>query len=103
MPESADLDITSQRRVSTFQRAAALMGTISGRQDYSSASERFEDVTMLLFRPLCQEGDEPRIRLYQAGVGQNLTEISEDEYFYRLKRLYNLRNPHAPIGEENLV
>lgn len=102
MPESADLDITAQRRISTFQRAAALLGTISGRQDYSSASERFEDVTMLLFQPLYHEGDEPQIRLYQAGIGQKLDEISETEFFSWLRRLYNLRNPHAPIGDESL-
>jgi len=102
MPEAASLDTTAHRRLSTFERAATLLGTISGRQDYSSASERFQDITMLLFRPLRQEGDEPQIRLYQAGIGQKLAELSEIEFFSRLGRLYNLRNPHAPIGEESL-
>ncbi|MCL4369956.1 MAG: hypothetical protein M1380_03480, partial [Chloroflexi bacterium] len=58
MPEDANLDRTALRRISTFRRAAMLFGTISGRQDYSSAGERFEDVTMMLFRPVREGGGE---------------------------------------------
>ncbi len=39
MPEGSNLDRTPQRRISTFQRAAMLLGTIAGRHDYSSMAE----------------------------------------------------------------
>ena len=100
MPEDANLDKTPQRRISTFQRAAMLLGTVSGRQDYSSAGERFEDVTMMLFRPIRREGEEPWVKLYVASTKQDLQELTEDQYFARLRDLYNLRNPHAQIGIE---
>ncbi len=100
MPEDADLDRTAIRKISTFQRASMLFSTISGRQDYSSAGERFEDVTMMLFRPVREEGREPWVKLYTAGPRQDLQELAEDQYFERLRDLYNLRNPHAQIGIE---
>lgn len=100
MPEDANLDRTALRRISTFRRAAMLFGTISGRQDYSSAGERFEDVTMMLFRPVREGGGEPWVKLYGAGTGQDLQELTEEHYLGRLTDLYNLRNPHSQIGVE---
>ena len=78
-----------------------LFGTISGRQDYSSAGERFEDVTMMLFRPV-RDAEEPWVRLYSASPRQELRELSEEQYFIRLRDIYNIRNPHAQIGVEEL-
>jgi hypothetical protein len=98
MPEDADLDRTGQRHISTFKRATMLFGTISGRTDYSVAGERFENVTMMLFRPL-RAGGKPWVRLIDAGTGQDMSEM---EYFLRLRQLYNVRNPHTQIGVEAL-
>ncbi len=102
MPEDANLDKTALRRISTFQRAAMLLGTIGGRHDYSSAGERFEDVTMLLFRPLQEGGGEPQVKLYAATTKPELQELSETDYFLRLRDMYNVRNPHAQVGIEEL-
>lgn len=99
MPEEADQDTTARRRISTFQRAAMLLGTISGRAEHSSAAEKLENVTMLLFRPLRAEDGEPWVRLFDA---TNMQEVSEEAYFRRLREIYNLRNPHAQIGVEEL-
>lgn len=101
VPAEANLDKTPQRRISTFQRASMLLGTISGRQDYSSAGEKFEDVTMLLFGPM-RDGQEPWVKLYAASPRQELMELSEKQYFAHLRDIYNIRNPHAQIGIEEL-
>lgn len=103
MPEEAGRDETAQRRISTFQRASMLLGTIGGRQDYSSAGERFEDVTMLLFSPVKQQDGEPWVRLYAASAGPESQELSEDEYYARLQGIYNIRNPHSQIGVGELI
>lgn len=100
LPEQADLDITPQRTLSTYARAMRLFGTMGGRADYASAGERFEDFTMLLFRPLQQPSDEPALRLHEA-VTQR--EITEPDYFRHLRELFNRRNPHAPIGVPGLA
>ncbi len=102
MPEAADLDTTLGRRISTFRQAAMLLGTISGRQDYSSPGEKFEDVTMLLFSPLREGAEEPWIKLYGASTGQPLHELPEEGYFLRLRDIYNVRNPHSQIGIQEL-
>jgi hypothetical protein len=99
MPEDADRDITPMRRISTFQRATMLFGTISGRADYSSAGEKFENVTMMLFGPLREAGGEPWVRLLDAGTREELTEV---EYFLRLRDIYNVRNPHTQVGVDVL-
>lgn len=91
MPEDADRDITPGRRISTFQRASILFGTISGRADYASAGERFEDVTMLLFGPMRETGEEPWVRLVSARTREERTEA---EYFLHLRDIYNQCNPH---------
>src|SRR5439155_4168786 len=66
MPEEANLDRTALRKISTFQRAAMLFGAISGRADYTAPGEKFEDVTMMLFRPLGAGADVPQVRLFNA-------------------------------------
>lgn len=99
MPEDADQDTTTQRRISTFRRAGMLLGTLSGREEHSSAAERFEDVTMMLFGPLREGEQEPWVRLYSAASGEQLT---EDQYFRRLRDIYNARNPHAQLGIDDL-
>lgn len=99
MPEGADQDTTALRRISTFQRARMLLGTLSGRFEHSSAAERFENVTMMLFRPLSGGMNEPWVRLYDAASGNELTEA---QYFLLLRDIYNARNPHAQVGVEEL-
>lgn len=99
MPEDANLDIGPQRRISTFQRAMMLLGTISGRPDYTSAGEKFEDVTMMLFQPRSEPNDEPWVKLYARGTREQL---SEQEYFERLRNIYNVRNAQSQIGVEHL-
>jgi hypothetical protein len=103
MPEEADEDVTPQRRISTMERARLLFGTISGREDYSSPGEKFEDVVMMRFRPATIENPEPVVNLYLATTrpGQR-PELSEEQYFSRLRDIYNIRNPHAQIGIEPL-
>lgn len=99
MPEDADQDTTALRRMSTFRRASMLFGTISGREEHSSAADKFENVMMMLFGPVRGEQNEPWVRLYLAGSNMELT---EDEYFRRLRDIYNARNPHFQVGVEDL-
>jgi len=54
---------------------------------------------MLLFQPVKEKGPKPWIRLFDAQSGK---ETSEKEYFALLRQIYNNRNPHAVIGEEEL-
>lgn len=99
MPERSRTEKGSQMKISTFERAAHLYGTISGRRIYGDPAERFEDVTLMLHRPV-PPGGEPSdawVKLYEAGAG--MREVSEAEYFQRLLTIYNDRNPHAMIGE----
>ena len=96
-PVGADEDITRARSTSTFRRATALFATISGREEYTDPGEKFENVTMLLFRPVGAEGLQPTVRLVDAKTGR---EMSEPEYFAMLRGLHNARNPHATIGVE---
>lgn len=99
MPDEADHDVTAQRKVSTFRRAMALFSTISGRVDHSSAAEKFENVTMMLFGPVRSPGGETWTRLYDAREG---IELSEEQYLSRIRNIYNVRNPHAQVGESQL-
>ena len=99
-PAAADQDVTRSRPISTFQRATRLLATISGRREYTDPGEKFEDVTMMLFQPVTDRGPEPYVRLIDARARQ---EIHEEAYFLRLRALYDIRNPHAAIGEEIAV
>lgn len=98
-PLNADEDRTALRKVSTFERARKLFATVSGRRDYTDPGEKFEDVTLLLFEPYSKEKPTPDIRLINALTNEL---YSEEEYFQRLRRVYNARNPHGLIGEEDL-
>jgi len=108
MPEAADQDRTRLRVISTFRRASMLLGTISGREEYTDAGEKFEDVTMVLFSPIAASGpgavsNGAGARLFVASPNPNSSiEISEEEYFARLRDHYNLRNPHAQVGIDQL-
>ena len=95
MPEDADLNHTERRTVSTFARAARMMASISGRENYSDTPESFEDATMLRYRP-DNHPEGPSVALFRA---EGLVSISEGEYIERLRRTYNRRNPLRPIGE----
>ena len=95
MPEDADLDRTARRTVSTFARAARMMASISGRENYSDTPESFEDATMLRYRP-DNHSEGASVALFRA---EGLIPISEDEYVEHLRGTYNRRNPLRPIGE----
>jgi hypothetical protein len=67
---------------------------------YGDPPEQFEDVTLMLHQPL-QDLSRPEgvtVKLYRAGRVPE--PIEESQYFLGLRELYNLRNPHAMIGEE---
>ncbi len=76
-----------------------LFSTISGRADYSAAGEKFENVTMLLFRPLRDGNSDPWVRLIDAGTREELTEVG---YILRIRDIYNVRNPHTQVGVDVL-
>lgn len=96
MPIDADEDVTVGRPLSTFRRAVKLFGTISGREEYTDPGEKFENMSMLLFRPQ-GHGVDPWLKIVNCDTGDDMTEAA---YFERLREIYNERNPHAMIGEE---
>lgn len=98
-PTAANADKTKRRKISTFERARKLFATVSGRRDYTDPGEKFEDVTLLLFEPYSDEKPTSEFQLISAETGEIL---SEDQYFQRLREIYNLRNPHNPVGESDL-
>jgi hypothetical protein len=99
-PTPANEDITEGRKVSTFRRAARLLATISGREEYTDPGEKFEHAAVMLFQPLSENGPPPTVRLYDAATMQELTET---QYFTQLRDIYNMRNPHAAIGDEEIA
>ncbi len=96
-PHEADLDMTAGRPVSTFQRAMKLMSTLSGRDQYTGPGEKFERVTMMLFKPVTEGLETPWVRLFDAETG---SEISEDQYLRSLISVFNDRNPHMQVDLE---
>ena len=98
-PSTADhdhSDTLGRRPISTFQRATQLFATISGRRDYTDPGEKFENVTMMLFQPVLEDGSQPTLKLFDTLSKEELT---EQQYFSRLLDLHNRRNPHALIEE----
>ena len=91
-------DKGDQMRSSTIERAAKLYGTISGRIAYGDPAEKFENVTLMLHRPLSDlaASNDVWVKLYEAGT---MKELTEENYFIDLRELYNQRNPHAMVGE----
>jgi hypothetical protein len=99
-PIESHKDVTKVRRISTFARAMKLFSTVSGRRDYTDPGEKFENVTMMLFEPYSgKRKRQPRFQLFDARTAEETTEAG---YFLTLRKIYNERNPHALIGEENL-
>lgn len=98
MPERSMEDKGENMKTSTFERAAKLYGTITGRVAYGDPAEKFEDVTLMLYRPLADvaKPDEVRVRLFRAG---SFEEIDEETYLLTLLDSYNQRNPHAMVGD----
>jgi hypothetical protein len=99
-PLGADQDLTEGREQSTFARANKLFATISGRREYSNSAEKFENLTTMLFQPYDPNGSDPWVCLYNS---ETYEKMSEEAYFAMIKSIYNARNPHAPIGEENMA
>ena len=55
-------------------------------------------MTLMLHRPL-SEANQPNevwVQLFKAGT---MEPLMEEDYFLRLRELYNQRNPHAMVGE----
>lgn len=97
-PVAADEDVTRARKVSTFMRAARLLSLASGRKEYTDPAEKFENIAALAYRPSTKRGTGPEIvKLIDCTT---LLTITEEEYFELLRRIYNKRNPHLPIGKE---
>lgn len=93
-PSSADIGVKMIGRISTFQRAMKLLASISGRKEHTGPTEKFENVTLMLFEP--PSADDPGwVRLNNSETKQ---EMSETEYFCMLRDTYNERNPHMSIG-----
>lgn len=90
-PVSADEDISKGRPISTFRRATRLFATISGRREHTDAPEKFENVTMMLFQPADGSSTSPWIKLIDS---ETEVELSEEEYFGRLGKMFSVRNPH---------
>ena len=97
-PAASDEDVTEERVISTFQRASHLFATISGRDEYTAPGEKFENVTLMLFQPVMADGPQQWVRLVDA---ETQSELTEPVYFSVLREIYNRRNPHATIGEED--
>jgi hypothetical protein len=96
-PMEANADVTNGRPVSTFKRATRLFATISGRLQYTDPGEKFENVTMMLFTPVRTSSSPPAVELVDAMSEQS---VDEADYFLGLRDIYDRRNPHAAIGEE---
>lgn len=98
MPERSLQDKGSNMKSSTFERAAKLYGTISGRVAYGDPAEKFENVTLMLYQPMSNTIGAEGVwtRFYEAGT---MTEISEEAYLNALLDAYNQRNPHAMVGD----
>lgn len=98
-PLGANSDLGPLGRLTTFERARRLFATVSGRKDYTDPGEKFENVTLLLFEPFDGQNVAPAIQLIDAQTKQAIT---EEEYFQKIRELYNIRNPHSVIGEDDL-
>jgi hypothetical protein len=99
-PVAATEDKTPQRKVSTFDRARKLLASISGREEYTDPGEKFDNVSLMLFQPVTAGGPAPWVKLTDTISGR---EMAETEYLQMLRELHNKRNPHAPVGEEDIA
>ncbi|HEV3258770.1 MAG TPA: hypothetical protein VG013_18005 [Gemmataceae bacterium] len=98
-PATANEDLTPGRTLSTFGRATKLLATISGREEYTDPGEKFENVTMMLFQPVTADGAPLSLRLLDSVTQREMT---EQDYCLMLREIYNQRNPHAVLGEEDM-
>ena len=96
-PASADGDTTERRSRSTFRRAMKLLSTVGGRNGYTDAGEKFENITLMLFQPLVAPDSAPAFKLFDAMTEEELT---EEQYFVRLRDQHDIRNPHSPIADD---
>ncbi|PYP89537.1 MAG: hypothetical protein DMF61_02385 [Blastocatellia bacterium AA13] len=97
LPAAADQDRTRLRVTSSFERTVRLLGSISGRQEYTDPPEKFEHFVLMLFQPVSLQGPPPAIKLVDA---ISKREINEDDYYLRGREIYNARNPHATLKLE---
>src|SRR5574341_1348693 len=70
----------------------------SGR-DWSNSTpgEKFENITMMLFQPFTEGEATPWVKLLDVNTQ---IELTEQEYFLRLRAIYNHRNSHVTIEGE---
>ncbi len=61
--------------------------------------EKFENITLLLFEPVTEDPKTPIIRLID---GSTKREMPEQEYLASLRHIYNQRNPHDQLGDEDV-
>jgi hypothetical protein len=111
MPLAAALDVTRNRKRSTFERSIDLMRSIAGRTTVDGSYERFEMAVMMLFEPkgwtkegprlhevpvngVLGKGKKARHRLFDCASGH---EWSEDELLETVRRIFLERNPHLTI------
>ena len=100
LPSASNEDVTAIRKLSTFERARKLLSTISGRREYTDPGEKFENIAMLLFQPKTEDSSVvPWVRLIDSITARELTEL---EYFDSIRQIFNRRNPHAAIGEDDI-
>jgi hypothetical protein len=98
-PAAANQDITPRRSSPTFAQAMRLLGTVAGREEYTDPGEKFEFVTLMLYQPLLDAGTQCWVKLFDAATQ---TEISEQVLHEQIRAIYNRRNPHAPVAEEQV-
>lgn len=111
MPVAAALDVTRNRKRSTFERSIDLMRSIAGRNSVDGSYERFELAIMMLFQPAgwTEEGarlfevpvngqtasqDVGRYRLFDCASGGEWSEI---DLLEAVRRIFLDRNPHLTI------
>ena len=100
LPNAANEDVTAIRKLSTFERARKLLSTLSGRREYTDPGEKFENIAMMLFQPKTEDASViPWVRLIDCITARELTEL---EYFDSIRQIFNRRNPHAAIGEDDI-
>lgn len=97
-PAPADTDITKIRKESTFRRATKLFSNLTGRYEYTDAAEKFENVTMMLFEGPTKSS-KGWVKLIDSHSGK---EVSEADYFLRVREIFKHRNPHLLAKELDL-
>ncbi|MBN1347754.1 MAG: hypothetical protein JXQ73_34025 [Phycisphaerae bacterium] len=95
-PVTSSQDGSEGRRISTFVRATRLLATISGRSQHTDPAEKYENITMMLYEPMMCPTASPWLKLVDAETEE---EVTVSDYFARLRKIYDQRNPHTRIAD----